>query len=159
MSPVTAATFQPTDADFAVRVRASFAKQAAMALIGAELVELDAGRVVMTLVHSERVTQQHGFVHAGIVATALDSACGYAAATLMPADAGVLTIEFKINLLAPARGPLLRIEGQVTKAGRSISVADGRAWQPHPQRPDEFQLVATLTATLMTVTGRNDVRH
>lgn len=159
MSPVTAVTFQPADADFVARVGASFANQAAMTLIGAELAMVEPGRIVMTLAHSERVTQQHGFVHAGIVATALDSACGYAAATLMPADAGVLTIEFKINLLAPARGPLLRIEGQVTKAGRTVSVADGRAWQPHPTRPDEFQLVATLTATLMTVTGRDDVRH
>ncbi|MFM2059531.1 MAG: hypothetical protein RLY71_3916 [Pseudomonadota bacterium] len=154
-----AARFEPIDPDFAARVRASFARQAAMTLIGAELATVEPGRIVMTLAHSEQVTQQHGFVHAGIVATALDSACGYAAATLMPADAGVLTIEFKINLLAPARGPLLRIEGQVTKAGRSISVADGQAWQPHPQRPDELQLVATLTATLMTVTGRDNVRH
>lgn len=159
MHPAPAARFEPVDPDFAARVRASFARQAAMTLIGAELAMVEPGRIVMTLAHSERVTQQHGFVHAGIVATALDSACGYAAATLMPFDAGVLTIEFKINLLAPARGPLLRIEGQVTKAGRSISVADGRAWQPHPTRPDEFQLVATLTATLMTVTGRDNVRH
>lgn len=130
-----------------------------MTLIGAELVEVGPGRIVMTLAHSERVTQQHGFVHAGIVATALDSACGYAAATLMPADAGVLTIEFKINLLAPARGPLLRIEGGVTKAGRTITVAEGRAWQPHPGKPGEEQLVATMSGTLMTVTGRDDVRH
>lgn len=150
--------FPPADADYAARVRESFAQQAAMALIGAELVEVAPGRIAMTLAHSARVTQQHGFIHAGIVSTALDSACGYAAATLMPADAGVLTIEFKVNLLAPARGPLLRIEGRVTKAGRTISVADGQAWQPHPNRPGEDQLVATITATLMTITGRNDVR-
>jgi uncharacterized protein (TIGR00369 family) len=151
--------FKPADADFVARVRGSFAQQAAMTLIGAELVEVGPGRITMTLAHSERVTQQHGFIHAGIVSTALDSACGYAAATLMPADAGVLTIEFKVNLLAPARGPQLRIEGRVTKAGRTISVADGQAWQPHPSRPGEEQLVATITATLMTVTGRDDVRH
>lgn len=151
--------FKPADTDFAARVRESFRQQAAMSLIGAELVEVGPGRIVMTLAHSARVTQQHGFIHAGIVSTALDSACGYAAATLMPADAGVLTIEFKVNLLAPARGPALRIEGRVTKAGRTISVADGQAWQPNPSRPGEEQLVATITATLMTVTGREDVRH
>ena len=150
--------FPPADADYAARVRESFAQQAAMVLIGAELVEVAPGRIAMTLAHSPRVTQQHGFIHAGIVSTALDSACGYAAATLMPAEAGVLTIEFKVNLLAPARGPQLRIEGRVTKAGRTISVADGQAWQPHPSRPGEDQLVATITATLMTITGRNDVR-
>jgi uncharacterized protein (TIGR00369 family) len=149
----------PADADFEARVRRSFGQQAAMTLIGAELVEVAPGRIVMTLAHSERVTQQHGFIHAGIVATALDSACGYAASTLMPADAGVLTIEFKVNLLSPARGPVLRIEGRVTKAGHTISVADGTAWQPHPSRPGQEQAVATITATLMCVTGRDDVRH
>lgn len=159
MPPTAPPDVSPADADFEARVRASFAQQAAMSLIGATLVEVAPGRVVMTLAHSERVTQQHGFIHAGIVSTALDSACGYAAATLMPADAGVLTIEFKVNLLAPARGPLLRVEGVVTKAGRTISVADGRAWQPHPTRAGQDQLVATITATLMTVTGRDDVRH
>lgn len=159
MPPLPVPDFQPADPDYAARVRDSFARQAAMTLIGAELVELAPGRIAMTLAHSDRVTQQHGFIHAGIVSTALDSACGYAAATLMPADAGVLTIEFKVNLLAPARGPLLRVEGRVTKAGRTISVADGQAWQPHPSRPGEDQLVATITATLMTVTGREDVRH
>jgi uncharacterized protein (TIGR00369 family) len=158
LSPQAAPAFQPADPDYARRVRDSFARQAAMTLIGAELVALQPGRLRMTLAHSERVTQQHGFIHAGIVATALDSACGYAASTLMPFDAGVLTIEFKINLLAPARGPLLAIEAEVVKAGRTISVAEGRAWQPHPGRPGQQQLVATLQATLMTVTGRDDVR-
>ena len=81
------------------------------------------------MAHRADLTQQHGFLHAGIVATGLDSACGYAAFTLMPADAGVLTIEFKVNLLAPARGPQLTFEGTVTKAGRTISVVDGRAWE------------------------------
>jgi acyl-coenzyme A thioesterase PaaI-like protein len=93
-----------------------------------------------------------------MVATALDSACGYAAFTLMPAGAGVLTIEFKINLLAPARGPLLHFEGRVTKAGRTISVVDGQAYQFAPDG-GERKLVATMTATVMTVTGRDDVRH
>ncbi|MEX8517660.1 MAG: PaaI family thioesterase [Leptothrix sp. (in: b-proteobacteria)] len=149
----------PVDPGYAERVRASFARQSAMDTIGARLLEVEPGRVVIELAHRDSLTQQHGFIHAGIVATALDSACGYAAATLMPADAGVLTIEFKINLLAPARGPVLRLEGLVTKAGRTITVADGRAWQPHPSKAGEQQLMATMSATLMTVTGRDNVRH
>lgn len=149
---------KPHDDAYAERVRTSFARQAAMALIGAELIEVAPGRVTITLAHSERITQQHGFIHAGIISTALDSACGYAASSLMPPDAGVLSIEFKVNLLAPARGPVLHVEGEVTKAGRNVSVTDGRAWQPHPARPGEMQLVATMTATMMCITGRDDVR-
>ena len=140
------------------RVGDSFARQAAMTTLGATLGEVAPGRVSVLLAHRDALTQQHGYLHAGMVATALDSACGYAAFTLMPAGAGVLTIEFKINLLAPARGPLLRFEGLVTKAGRTISVVDGRALQ-HERGSDERKLVATMTATIMTVTGRDDVRH
>jgi len=149
---------QAPDPDHAQRTRESFARQPAMATLGVSLEEIAPGRVVLVMAHRVDLTQQHGFVHAGMVATALDSACGYAAFTLMPAGAGVLTIEFKINLLAPARGPLLRLEGQVTKAGRTISVVDGRAFQ-HEAGSDERKLVATMTATIMTVTGRDDVRH
>jgi uncharacterized protein (TIGR00369 family) len=164
-SPLYTPTYSAVDADFAARVRASFARQGAMALIGAQVQRVEAGRVLIALPHQATVSQQHGFVHAGIIATALDSACGYAAATLMPADAGVLTIEFKVNLLAPARGPWVWFDGQITKAGRSISVADGRAYEgPAPTSvnadvPEPRKLIATMTATLMTVTGRGDVRH
>lgn len=146
------------DADFKQRMRDSFAKQPAMATLGVTVESIAAGRVVLALAHRADLTQQHGFLHAGMVATALDSACGYAAFTLMPAGAGVLTIEFKINLLAPARGPLLHCEGVVTKAGRTISVVDGQAYQFAPGS-SERKLVATMTATIMTVTGRDDVRH
>ena len=149
---------QARNPEFARRVRESFALQGAMDTLGAALVEIEPGRVVISMSHQPGLTQQHGFVHAGMVATALDSACGYAAFTLMPAGAGVLTIEFKINLLAPARGPLLHLEGQVTKVGRTISVVDGQAFQFEPGS-GERKLVATMTATIMTVTGRDDVRH
>jgi len=148
---------QPADPDFAARVRASFGRQAAMATLGATLESVEPGRIAMAMRHRESLTQQHGFIHAGMLAAALDSACGYAAATLMPADAAVLTIEFKINLLAPARGPRLRIEGQVVKAGRTISVTEGRAFQFADDGAHE-KLVATLSATVMTVTGR-DIQH
>ena len=146
------------DLDFAQRTRDSFAHQPAMATLGVTLEEVEPGRVVVAMAHRAGLTQQHGFVHAGVVATALDSACGYAAFTLMPANAGVLTIEFKINLLAPARGPLLRVEGRVKKAGRTISVVEGEAFE-HAAGSSERKLVATMTATIMTITGRDDVRH
>jgi uncharacterized protein (TIGR00369 family) len=148
----------PADPDFAARVRHSFSRQAVMDTLGARLAEVAPGRVVIEMAHDPRFTQQHGFLHAGIVSTALDSACGYAAFSLMPADAAVLTIEFKVNLLAPARGPQLRFEGQVSKAGRTISVVDGRAWQ-HDGAGGEPTLVATMSATVMTVLGRSDLRH
>ena len=147
------------DPNFEQRTRNSFARQPAMATLGVSLEAVEAGRVVVAMAHRADLTQQHGFLHAGIVATALDSACGYAAFTLMPADAGVLTIEFKINLLAPARGPLLRFEGQVKKAGRTISVVDAQAFEFEPGGAEQRKLVATMTATIMTVTGRDDVRH
>jgi len=147
-----------TDPNFEQRTRDSFAQQPAMATLGVTIDSVRAGRVVLLMPHRADLTQQHGFLHAGMVAAALDSACGYAAFTLMPAGAGVLTIEFKINLLAPARGPLLHLEGQVTKAGRTISVVDGHAFQFEPGST-ERKLVATMTATIMTVTGRDEVRH
>lgn len=148
--------FEPQDPAFAERVRASFDKQGAMHTIGASLADIAPGRVVVELPWQQGLTQQHGFLHAGMVATALDSACGYAASTLMPADAGVLTIEFKINLLAPAQGERFRMEGLVVKPGRTISVAEGRAYALHQGRE---KLIATLGATLMTITGRDAIKH
>jgi uncharacterized protein (TIGR00369 family) len=148
--------FEPQDSGYAERVRASFARQGAMHTIGASLADIEPGRVVIELAWQQGLTQQHGFLHAGMVATALDSACGYAASTLMPADAGVLTIEYKINLLAPAQGQHFRMEGLVLKPGRTITVAEGRAYAQHEGRE---KLVATMTATLMTITGRAGIRH
>jgi uncharacterized protein (TIGR00369 family) len=142
----------PADPGFRQRVHDSFARQAVMATLGASLEVADAGRVVIVMPHKPALAQQHGFLHAGIVSTALDSACGYAAYSLMPADAAVLTIEFKVNLLAPARGPWFRFEGVVAKAGRTISVVEGKAWQ-HEAGGAET-LCATMTATVMTVQGR-----
>jgi len=146
-----------SDPQFAERVHRSFDRQAAMRTLGAALESVEPGHVVVTMLHREELTQQHGFIHAGMLAAALDSACGYAAFSLMPADAAVLTIEFKINLLAPARGPRFRFDARVTKPGRTISVVDGRALQ-YAANGDE-QLIATMTATVMTVAGRDGVHH
>lgn len=127
-----------------------------MATLGIRLSDVVPGRVVLEMQHRADLTQQHGFLHAGVVSTALDSACGYAAFSLMPADAAVLTIEFKVNLVAPARGPLFRFEGIVIKPGRTISVVEGRA----TERGDKGErLIATMTATVMTVLGREGIHH
>ncbi|MBS0444739.1 MAG: PaaI family thioesterase [Proteobacteria bacterium] len=146
------------DPDFAARVRESFARQGAMRTLGATLAHVGPGHVVVAMSHQDALTQQHGFVHAGMLTTALDSACGYAAFSLMPADAAVLTIEFKMNLLAPARGPHFRFEGRVAKAGRTISVVDGRALQTATPEAADGELIATMTATVMTVVGRG-IKH
>jgi uncharacterized protein (TIGR00369 family) len=146
----------PRDPQHAERVRESFTRQGAMATLGATLAELEPGRVVITLPWAQALTQQHGFLHAGMVSTALDSACGYAAMSLMPADASVLTIEFKVNLLAPAQGESFRMVGQVIKAGRSVSVAEGHAYARREGQPDK--LIATMSCTLMSIVGRENVR-
>lgn len=148
--------FKPKDESYADRVRASFSMQGAMITIGASLADIAPGRVVVELPWAAGLSQQHGFLHAGMVATALDSACGYAGFTLMPTDAGVLTIEFKINLLAPAKGQRFRMVGQVIKAGRTITVTEGRAYAINDGRE---KLIATMGATLMTITGRDDVKN
>ena len=108
-------------ADYEDRVRASFERQAAMATIGAELTLVTPGIVEIEMPFSAALTQQHGFLHAGVISAALDSACGYAAFSLMPADAAVLTIEFKVNLLAPGKGERFLFRGSVTKPARPPS--------------------------------------
>ena len=137
----------PVDS-FEGRVRASFSRQQFMATIGAELVQVGAGEVDIELPIVESLGQQHGFVHAGVVAGVTDSACGYAAATLMEADVDVLTAEFKINLLAPARGDRLVARGRVLRAGRTLTVCRGDAFTV---AGDEEHLVATMLATMMSV--------
>ena len=148
--------FEPRDAGYADRVKDSFARQGAMATLGASLGSIEPGRVVIELPWAAGLSQQHGFLHAGMVATALDSACGYAGFTLMPPDAGVLTIEYKINLLAPAKGQRFRMVGQVVKPGRAGTVTEGRAYAIDEGRE---KLIATMGATLMTVLGREDVKN
>ena len=143
--------FEPRCIDFADRVRDSFARQGAMHTLGASLGLVVPGAVDIELPWAPALTQQHGFLHAGMVSTALDSACGYAGFTLMAADAAVLTIEFKINLLAPAKGQRFRCEGRVLKPGRTITVAEGRAYA---LADGQEKLVATMHCTLMAVQGR-----
>ena len=99
-----------------------------MRLIGAELTRISHGTVEIELPFDEKLTQQHGFLHAGIISAALDTACGYAAYTVIDADASILTIEFKVNLMSPGRGERFLFRGEVTKPGSNIIVADGRGY-------------------------------
>lgn len=143
------------NADFEDRVRASFARQAAMATIGAELTRVTPGIVEIEMPFAQTLTQQHGFLHAGVISAALDSACGCAAFSLMPENATVLTIEFKVNLLAPGKGERFLFRGSVTKPGRTIVVADGQAYAFAAD--GEAKLIATMTGTMMTVSGRDGI--
>ncbi|MDE1553889.1 MULTISPECIES: PaaI family thioesterase [Comamonas] len=136
------------------RVRDSFALQGAMSTLGAQLTHLAPGAVDISFDWAPGLTQQHGFIHAGMLSAALDSACGYAGFSLMPEDAGVLTIEFKINLLAPAKGQCFRCEGRVLKPGRTIVLAEGRAFAIDG---GQEKLCATMHCTLMAVQGRQGI--
>ena len=141
------------DLDYEERVRASFARQNAMATIGAELTLVTPGIVEIEMPFSPAFTQQHGFLHAGVISAALDSACAYAALSIMPENAAVLSIEFKVNLLAPGKGARFLFRGSVTKPGRTIVVADGQAYAIAPD--DQPKLIATMTGTMMTIVGRD----
>jgi len=146
---------QPRNPDFEARVRGSFARQNAMALLGARMARVEAGRVEIELPVREDLGQQHGFVHGGIVGMIADSAGGYAAFTLMPADASVLTVEYKVNMLAPAEGELLIARGEVLKPGRTLSIVRADVWA---RRGDRETRVAAMQQTLMVMHGTPDER-
>jgi uncharacterized protein (TIGR00369 family) len=138
------------------RVRESFARQVAMSTIGATIAAVRAGEVEIVLPFSDALTQQHGFIHAGVVAMIVDTACGYAALTVMPADAAVLTTEFKLNLLSPAKGERLRAVGRVVRPGRKLVVCLGDVYA---EEGVQAKQVALMTASMMVVdtgTGLRD---
>jgi len=125
-----------------------------MSTLGATMDEVAPGRVEIGLTPSPANSQQHGFVHAGAVSAIADSAAGYAALSLMPADTGVLTAEFKINLLAPAAGDRILARGSVVKSGRTLSLAKAEVFA---RNGTEEKLIALLTATLMAIKGREGI--
>ena len=129
-------------------VRDRFAKQLIVQTLGISLAHVTEGEVVLEMPFNDRLIQHHGFLHAGIVTTALDSACGYAAYSMMPDGAEVLTVEFKTNFLRPATGETFRFVGTVIKSGRSISVAEGQAFA---LAGGAEKLIATMSCTLMAV--------
>ena len=147
------ACFEPANPAFEARVRASFARQRAMAYIGANLRAVRPGEVEIELPYRAELTQQHAYIHGGIVGMIADNACGYAAFTLMPAEATVLTVEYKVNLLAPAEGERLFARGRVLRPGRTVMVAEARV---HAVQGGEEVLVATALGTIIALRGRAD---
>jgi uncharacterized protein (TIGR00369 family) len=146
--------FVPADPDFEARTRASFARQGAMALLGAELERVEPGLVHIGLAFRPELSQQHGFFHAGILSTIADSAGGYAGFTLFPGDAGVLTVEFKINLMAAADGERLTAVGHVLRSGRTLTVC---SLDVHVEKKGRRTHCATGLQTLMSLVGRAGV--
>ena len=151
--PAPAAAFQPAYAGYAERVRASFARQGAMALMGAELIAIEPGFCAIALKPRPEVLQQHGYVHAGVVSAIVDGAGGYAGYSLFPEDSSVLTVEFKLNLLAPATGDRLVAEGRVIKPGRTLAITQGEV---HAERGGRRTLIALMQQTLMVMHGKPD---
>ncbi|MEX0899788.1 MAG: PaaI family thioesterase [Gammaproteobacteria bacterium] len=130
----------------AASVRTNFARQDFMDTVGAKLTEVDDGRVVIEFAPRPGILQQHGYVHAGVVSSVLDSACGYAALTKMTPGSEVLSVEFKTNLLAPAAGEKIVVEGRVLRAGRLITVCRADA---HAHDGDRITLIATMLGTMI----------
>jgi uncharacterized protein (TIGR00369 family) len=145
--------FVPKNPDFEARVRDSFGRQGAMTLIGAKLTHVAPGAVDISIDFRPELSQQHGFFHAGIAGTVADSAGGYAAFSLMPADASVLTVEFKMNLIAPADGTALVARGRVIKPGRTLTVCNVDVFVLRDGREHQC---AVLLQTVMSMAGRND---
>lgn len=142
------------DADYEERVRSSFARQGLMSTLRATLESVSPGAVEISIRPRAAISQQHGFVHAGAVTAIADTAAGYAALSLMAPGTGVLSTEFKINLLAPAVGDRIVARGRVVKAGRTLTVAQSEVFA---EKAGEETLVALLTATLMAVEGRDGI--
>jgi uncharacterized protein (TIGR00369 family) len=139
----------PADPAFAERCRDSFARQKAMALIGATLTVVEPGYVEIALPFRDDLTQQKGYVHGGILGMIADTACGYSAFSLMPTGCSIVTVEYKMNILTPARGALVA-KGQVLKPGRTLTVARGEVYA------DNGRHVATMQQTLMMLANTPD---
>ena len=146
--------FTPANPDYAARVRAEFAAQGFMGFIGAELARIEPGRCEIRLPRRPELTQQHGLFHGGVIATLADNASGFAACSLLPADAGVLTVEFKLNLLRPGGGAALSARGEVVRAGRTLTVC--RSDVVALAEDGGETLCATALVTIMGLAGRPD---
>jgi uncharacterized protein (TIGR00369 family) len=145
--------FQPKDPGYAARVRGSFDLQQAMTLIGAQLVVIEPGYTEIHLPNKPEITQQHGYIHGGVVGMIADSAAGYAANTLTPADVSVLTVEYKLNLVAPADGQRLVARGEVVKPGRTLLVTRAEVFAIRDER---WTLCAIMQQTIMAMQGKSE---
>jgi uncharacterized protein (TIGR00369 family) len=148
-----ATAFAPLDPNFAARCRDSFARQGMMATIGAELAVIEPGYCEIHLPWRREITQQHGYVHGGALASIVDSAAGYAAFSLMPADASILTVEYKLNILRPGEGERMIARGRVIKPGRSLSVVNADVYAV---KGGVETLCVTSIHTLMAMHGKTD---
>jgi uncharacterized protein (TIGR00369 family) len=144
--------FEPKNPNFRRVAADTFGRQQAMRTLGISIARLEAGEVDLAMAYSPDFTQQNGFVHAGVITAGLDTACGIAAFTLMPAGSDILTVEFKTNLLAPASGERFFFRATVVKAGRTLTICDARAYA---ERGGTEHLVAIMTGTLMALTRRD----
>jgi uncharacterized protein (TIGR00369 family) len=143
-------TPRPLNSSFAEDIKRSFARQAIMQLIGAELGRIEPGIVEIKLPYRTELTQQNGYLHAGIVTTIADSACGYAAYSLMPAGSQVLSVEFKVNLLRPAKGEQFRAQAEVIKAGKTLTVVKADVFGVSGVAGDQI-LVASILGTMFCI--------
>ena len=143
--------FEPKNPDYRKVATETFDRQQAMQTLGISIARLEPGEVDLSMPYSAAFTQQNGFVHAGIITAGLDNACGIAAFTLMPAGSDILTVEFKTNLLAPAKGERFFFRAHVVKPGRTLTVCEARAFA---EADGVETLIATMTGTLMAMTPR-----
>ena len=150
---MTTSVFIPAFAGYEARVRESFGRQGAMKLMGAEIAEVAPGYCAIALTPRPELAQQHGYVHAGVVSAIVDSAGGYAGFTLFPEDASILTVEFKLNLVGPAKGDRIVAEGFVVKPGRTLAITRGEV---HAEEDGKRTLVALMQQTLMVMRGKAD---
>lgn len=153
---MTASSFQPANPTFETRVRDSYDRQAFMQFLGARLTTVEPGFCVIDLPVREELTQQHGFVHGGALATLADTVAGYAAFSLMPADAAPLTVEYKLNILRPGGGQLVRAKGEVIKPGRTLTIVRADVFNVEGEK--ETQCVTSIQ-TLMTMHGWDDAHR
>ena len=144
-------SFNPKMTDFESKIQASFANQQLMSTLGATLSHLSAGIAEISLPFKSTLTQQHGYIHAGIITTIVDNACGYAALSLMDAHAEVLSIEYKVNFLSPAVGRHFLARGEVIRAGRTITVCRGDVFAISDKGR---KIIATMQATMIAVDGK-----
>ena len=144
----------PKDPDFAERGRRSFDRTPVLATVGARIDRIEPGLVDLSFPVAPHLLQQHGFVHMGAVSTLADTACGFAALTLMPKGAGVLTVEFKMNMMAPASGDRVVARGRVVRAGRTLTLTQANVYALAAGRERH---VALMTATMMTIEGRDGI--
>jgi len=147
------ARFSVADEKFETRVRESFSRQGFMKHLGAELVEVEPGQATIRVPFRDELTQQHSYFHAGVSGAIADSACGYAAYTLMPTGSSVLTVEYKLNLLAPADGDELTARARVLRSGKTLKVC---AADVYAMKNGKDVHCATMLATIMCLVGKSD---